>query len=778
MPLEYRVTQGTRSVVPGSGQNFVRQFAGAGQNPHLPSGLLSLARLLIVALTVAIFGIGRAHAYALTGSHWYSTPITMQLQLGPSSGTLSDGFTSWGASAEDALAVWNSYIGTNRFAVVRDSTASIAQGNRLNNVFFSGTVYGSSWGTGVLAVTLTLSTSNSQTVECDVLFNNTLSWDSYRGALRYSGSVAVYDFHRVAIHEFGHVLGLDHPDQAGQTVTAIMNSRISNLDTVAIDDINGAQSIYGGPTVSAPVITTQPASQTITTGGNVTFTVVATSSVTPTYQWQKNGASIAGATTSSYTLRNITSADAGGYAVVVSNVGGSVTSSLATLTVNQPATPPTITTQPASQTIQAGSPATFSVVASGTSPFTYSWRKDGSPISGATQATYTLSSVQQSDAGNYTVVVTNSAGSITSSTASLTVVVVTVPAVASGPSSQTVLAGGTAVLSVTATGNPAPTYQWQKDGVNIAGATQSSLVISAALPTDAGTYAVILTNVAGSTTTAPVQLTVNYSQIINISTRGMVQGGDALSVGFALRGSAGKPVIIRGVGPALTDFLVDGALADPTLAIIAQATSQTIGTNDNWGTAGLAAADFQSVGAFPFASGSADAALKIQLLPATYSARITSTSASAGGIAMAEVYDADIKTFATRLVNVSTLGYSGAGDASLVAGFTIQGNAAKRVLVRAVGPGLAQFSVPNLLSNPRVDVYPLGQSTSVGGNDDWSGTTELATAFNSVGAFPLPTSSQDAAVILTLAPGSYTAVVSGVDGAAGYVLVEIYDLDL
>ena len=170
--------------------------------------------------------------------------------------------------------------------------------------------------------------------------------------------------------------------------------------------------------VTKPAISTQPKSQTVNEGSSVTFSVVATGTTPLSYQWYKGSSKISGATGSSYTISSAKSSDAGSYTVTVSNSAGSVTSSAATLTVN---IKPTITTQPKSQTVNEGSSVTFSVVATGTTPLKYQWKKNGSNISGATGSSYTISSVKTSDAGSYTVTVSNSAGSVTSSAATLTV---------------------------------------------------------------------------------------------------------------------------------------------------------------------------------------------------------------------------------------------------------------------------------------------------------------------------------------------------------------------
>ncbi|HTC45630.1 MAG TPA: immunoglobulin domain-containing protein [Steroidobacteraceae bacterium] len=257
-----------------------------------------------------------------------------------------------------------------------------------------------------------------------------------------------------------------------------------------------------------PQITTQPAAQTVSAGQTATFNVLA-SGTALNYQWSRNGAVIAGATLATYTTAATTSGDNGAaFSVTVSNAVGSLTSSAATLTVGTASgAAPQITTQPASQSVNVGQTATFSVSASGAA-LTYQWNRGGAAIAGATSASYTTPVTASTDNGAvFTVVVANSAGSVTSTGATLTVN--SAPQITTQPANRSVTVGQAATFTVVASGNPAPTYQWKKGGTAISGATSASYTTPVTAMSDSGsTFTVVVTNSLGSTTSTAATLTV------------------------------------------------------------------------------------------------------------------------------------------------------------------------------------------------------------------------------------------------------------------------------
>lgn len=256
------------------------------------------------------------------------------------------------------------------------------------------------------------------------------------------------------------------------------------------------------------------------------------------------------------------------------------------------------------------------------------------------------------------------------------------------------------------------------------------------------------------------------SYLSNLSVRTSAgTGAQTLIVGFAVSGGS-KPLLVRGIGPALTSFGVSGALADPKLELFRGSTS--ISANDNWQP--VDSSTFNGVGAFGLPSGSKDSALVVSVGAASYTAQVSGANGSTG-IALVELYDAG--TSATgRLVNVSARSQVGTDNAILIAGFSVAGTGPKRLLLRAIGPTLETFGVTGALSDPKLELY--GPSGRIMANDNWD--SSVRAQFAPAGAFDLTSGSRDAVLLVTLPPGNYTAQVSGVGGTTGVALVELYEV--
>jgi hypothetical protein len=237
-----------------------------------------------------------------------------------------------------------------------------------------------------------------------------------------------------------------------------------------------------------PSIVAQPGSLTVTQSQSAAFSVTSVGTTPLGVQWQFNNVPISGATATNYTVSDAQSTDAGGYSVVVTNSLGSVTSSVATLTV---ILPPTISNQPQSLNVNQGIDASFSVVVSGTAPFAYQWFFNGGAVSAATDSGYTVANAQPTNAGSYSVVVSNILGSATSSVATLTVIMP--PAITTQPVSQAVLQGTCATFTVVASGTAPLWYQWQWNSTIYPPDTNATSFIAC----NAGSYSVIVSNQAG-----------------------------------------------------------------------------------------------------------------------------------------------------------------------------------------------------------------------------------------------------------------------------------------
>lgn len=270
------------------------------------------------------------------------------------------------------------------------------------------------------------------------------------------------------------------------------------------------------------------------------------------------------------------------------------------------------------------------------------------------------------------------------------------------------------------------------------------------------------------------QTAVAQSHLANLSSSGFVgSGANNLVVGFTIGGLGSKQVLFRGIGPSLAEFGVTGTLALPQLTLF-NGNSVPIASNAGWAGSPSLAAVFTQVGAFALPVNSNDAAIT-QTLPVGGGTAQVSGANDSTGVSLAEIYDADLTTSASRLINLSARAQVGAAAVPLVAGFVISGNTAETVLLRGIGPGLSQFGLSGTLNTPALTLYN-HSGAIVASNSGWGGSALLSTAFSQVGAFSLPVGSADAALLQTLAPGNYTAQLSNADSTAGLGMVEIYEV--
>jgi hypothetical protein len=645
--------------------------------------------------------------------------------------------------------------------------------------------------------------------------------------------------------------------------------------------------------LTGPTITQQPANVSVSVGSPASFSVTATGNPAPTYQWRKNFAPITGATSSTYTLTSAQTSDAGSYDVVVTNSVSAVSSQIARLTVSAGDQAPTITSQPMNQTAVIGHTATFTVVASGVPDPTYQWLKNTKAIDGATSATLMLSQVQSTDAATYSVVVTNRAGTVTSSGATLHVIaksyagsyfgkigdigffaiyihddntgiflgyltasstpfvtrnvtvddngnfqfdatsasgspgttalrpqpmvtVATIPFTfagtidasgnltgsVSGPISSTLSAtqstdtgtsavagfyeaqsaGSSAVsytvvspdgqvllLTVTSSGADAGVGTVTASG-QITLTTANNATVTATVTTDSGTLTAQVTPIGGQPISySGVSEAASADQrFVNLSVRGNAGTGENVLIsGLIVTGTDSKPILIRAVGPGLTPLHVSGVLAKPKLQLFSGST--VIASNTGWGTATNAteiAAVAAQAGAMPLTAGSNDSALYLTLAPGIYTVMASGADGGSGNVLL-ESYDLSTPSAAQKLINISGRVAVGTGDNVAIAGFVISGSVPKRVLIRGVGPTLALNGVAHPVPHPKLQLYSGG--TVIAQNTGYttaSNATAIASTAAQIGAFTL-TSSDDSAILLSLAPGVYTVILTEANAPSG-----------
>ena len=256
------------------------------------------------------------------------------------------------------------------------------------------------------------------------------------------------------------------------------------------------------------------------------------------------------------------------------------------------------------------------------------------------------------------------------------------------------------------------------------------------------------------------------ARLINVSTRLSTGTGDnVLIAGIAVRGGS-KKVIVRALGPSLQFAGVPNTLADPQLSLIDSATGNTVASNDDWESNPSQAAQLVTAGRAPTVS--AESALITTLPAGNYTAIVRGFNNGTGNC-LVEVFDAEPGT-GGNVINLSTRGPVGAGDNVMIAGFVIAGGQPKRVLIRATGPSLAAVGVPNVLADPQLVLN--GASGLIAFNDNWQDTQPA----DITATGQPPTDPREAAIVITLQPGGYTAIVRGANNTTGNAIVEVFEL--
>lgn len=376
------------------------------------------------------------------------------------------------------------------------------------------------------------------------------------------------------------------------------------------------------------------------------------------------------------------------------------------------------------------------------------------------------------------------------------------PGISVQPAGAGVAPGGSVTLSVDALGQDL-SYQWEKDGGAIDGATESAYSIPRSAAGDAGRYTVVVTNGAGSVTSnaalvtllgRPPQMTIpngdRSAQIVNLSTRGIVSTGDnVLIAGFIIGGSAPKKLLILSSGLNLSRLYgLTGEIGRPHFSVNQNIAGRNVvlAENSDWlaNRAEITALGAQ-VGTQPLSDSSdpahGDAGMAITLNPGVYSVVVgpDAKSANQDGIGLIEIYDVTPDD-GSRLVNISSRGRIETGARQMIVGVVVRGPGRERLMIRGVGPALEAMGLDQALTDPSQTLFQNinGNQVVMAANDDWwnsaqaDQTSELSSR---IGAFALDANSADSVILQLFEPGAYTAIISSNHGVPGIALAEIYE---
>jgi hypothetical protein len=262
------------------------------------------------------------------------------------------------------------------------------------------------------------------------------------------------------------------------------------------------------------------------------------------------------------------------------------------------------------------------------------------------------------------------------------------------------------------------------------------------------------------------QNSIPAPNLVNISTRALIgTGEDVLIGGFIIQGSAPATVILRAIGYSLTAVGLTDAISDPVITVYNSA-GAVVATNDDWFTS----ANAETISSFHLdPPNSLESALFLALNPGSYTAIVQGFS-DATGVGLFELYD--LHTTSSRAGNLSTRGQVQGGDNVMIGGFIIGGSQSKQVVVRAIGPSLTSAGIANPLADPFLELHD-ANGTIIQSNDNWQSGPDAQTI---ISKGLEPTNAKESALLATLNPGAFTAIIRGVNGATGLALVELYDL--
>jgi hypothetical protein len=565
------------------------------------------------------------YGYDLRGPAWTNGNIVLELQLGTPTAPLIDGATQFDDVALAACAEWNATMVRSKLVGVKSSATQRNSGNGKNDVYFDTTIEGDEFDDRTLAVTMLIG-SGMNIVESDTVVNKNTPhiWNSYRGTVQTQR-----DLRRVLLHEFGHCLGINHPDEATppQTVTAIMNSTVGNVDTLQADDKAAAVALYG-VNLTAPTGGTLTGDLTITAGQPLSLTYTSSDAVEDTvWLFQPPGGELEELQDGdgepwhgkNFTLFSAQETDAGNYYAASANYAGMSPASLSKVQVNSVDTTNALLANLSARGRAGSGDNTFIVgfVITGSTSKTVLIRAVGPSLAAAgvgnplVDPKLTLN--RQNGTGGFDYVAENN--NWTSGTANDT----------------------TAIRITSARVGASVLPEDSKDAVLLI--TLSPGVYTAHVDSQGGAPGIAVLEVYDADPTRELS---QQRRLINVSTRSYAGAGEEmLFSGFVINGPAPKQILIRAIGPGLTSFGVNNVNADPNLVIYKGGVA--IADNDDWsysnqGLHGFLSPVFTKVGASQLKDTDWDSALLITLPPGVYTAQVSGRNGETG-VVLLELYE-------------------------------------------------------------------------------------------------------------------------------------------